>query len=328
MANYNYRNLVFEGGGVKGIAYGGALFELEQKDILAGIKRVAGTSAGAITAVLLAVGYDHGEVSDIVAGTNFNDFADDSFGIVRDAERFLSDFGWHKGDYFRKWIGNLIRNKMGKKDLTFRELHASGGALDLYLTATNLSDQIAEKFSHEHTPGMEIRDAARMSMSIPLYFRCVRYGQDQDIMVDGGVSWNYPLNIFDNEAYLDNAANGEKVDYNPSANYVFNHETLGFRLDSLQEIEFNQANWANVPKDIDNILNYAMALVGFMHSMANKKHLHKNDWNRTVFIDTLDVNTTDFDLSAQKINALIESGKEGVIKYFTWKDANFSNIPA
>ena len=87
-----FRNLVFEGGGVKGIAYGGALKELNDRDILKKITRVAGTSAGAITAVLLAVGYSHDEVSDIVADTNFNDFADDSLGIVRDAERFAFAF--------------------------------------------------------------------------------------------------------------------------------------------------------------------------------------------------------------------------------------------
>ncbi|WP_412515197.1 patatin-like phospholipase family protein [Vibrio cyclitrophicus] len=193
--------------------------------------------------------------------------------------------------------------------------------MNLYLVATNLSDQVSEIFSHEHTPNVEIRDATRMSMSIPLYFKCVRYGSDKDIMVDGGVAWNYPLNIFDNKAYLNNPSNGVEVDYNKSENYVFNHETLGFRLDSLNEIEFNQSSWSNVPRDIDNILNYAMALVGFMHTVANKKHLHKNDWKRTIFIDTLDVQTTDFDLSEPKIKALIESGKSGVVSHFKWRES-------
>ena len=327
MSKYNFKNMVFEGGGVKGIAYGGALYELEEMGILSSIERVAGTSAGAITAVLLAVGYNHKEVSDIVASINFNDFADDSAGIVRDAERFISDFGWHKGDFFRRWIGKLIRNKKGKKDLTFKELHESKNSLDLYLVATNLSDQTSEIFSHEHTPDIEIRDAARMSMSIPLYFKCVRYGKDKDIMIDGGVAWNYPLNIFDNIKYVSNPKNGEKVSYNKSDGYILNQETLGFRLDSMQEIDFNQSNWSNVPKDIDNILNYAMSLVEFMHTMANKKHLHKNDWNRTVFIDTLDVNTTDFNISKKKINDLIESGKNGVKKHFDWRNQELIKKP-
>ncbi|MEJ7662608.1 MAG: hypothetical protein WKG07_25115 [Hymenobacter sp.] len=41
-----YRNLVLEGGGIRGIAYGGALQELESRGVLAGIRRVGGTSAG------------------------------------------------------------------------------------------------------------------------------------------------------------------------------------------------------------------------------------------------------------------------------------------
>ena len=42
-----FKNLVFEGGGVKGIAYAGALQVLETQNGMPDIKRVAGTSAGA-----------------------------------------------------------------------------------------------------------------------------------------------------------------------------------------------------------------------------------------------------------------------------------------
>lgn len=47
-------NLVFEGGGVKGVAYCGALHELDSQGILPAVTSVAGTSAGAITAALVA----------------------------------------------------------------------------------------------------------------------------------------------------------------------------------------------------------------------------------------------------------------------------------
>jgi len=56
-----FRNLVFEGGGVKGIAYVGAMEVLEEKGILGDVRRVGGTSAGAINAVLLAAGYSNDE---------------------------------------------------------------------------------------------------------------------------------------------------------------------------------------------------------------------------------------------------------------------------
>ncbi len=49
-----YRNLVFKGGGVRGIAYMGALELLEEYRIVDNIERVAGTSAGAIAATLMS----------------------------------------------------------------------------------------------------------------------------------------------------------------------------------------------------------------------------------------------------------------------------------
>ncbi|WP_437333200.1 patatin-like phospholipase family protein [Sorangium sp. So ce394] len=56
-------DLVFQGGGVKGVAYVGAIAELDRRDALAGVTTVAGTSAGANTAAPLAVGAGAEEVS-------------------------------------------------------------------------------------------------------------------------------------------------------------------------------------------------------------------------------------------------------------------------
>ena len=80
----NYRNLVFEGGGVKGIAYGGALEKIDELNILSGITRVAGTSAGAIAASLLALGYDSRSFSKIISETKFNKFQDNTFLFIRE----------------------------------------------------------------------------------------------------------------------------------------------------------------------------------------------------------------------------------------------------
>lgn len=131
MTDYNIKNLVFEGGGVKGIAYGGALYELDKLNILNNIKRVTGISAGAITAVLLATGYNYSEIMDILKNINYNNFEDDDIGVLKDIKRFFSDFGWYKGDFLKNWIGELIFEKQGKKDLTFEELHNAPNSLEL-----------------------------------------------------------------------------------------------------------------------------------------------------------------------------------------------------
>ena len=66
-----------------------------------------------------------------------------------------------------------------------------------------------------------------------------------------------------------------------------------------------------------------------MMEMANKSHLHKNDWNRTVFIDTLDIKTTQFNLKPEEVKSLMSNGKIFTEKYFDWKnnDPVYKNIP-
>lgn len=319
--NHNFKNLVFEGGGVKGVAYGGALDVFDQMNILPNVTRVAGTSAGAINAVLLALGYTSEEVSKIIATTNFRDFEDKStfplniYGIFR-------KYGWFKGDVFKEWMGQYIRKKTGSENFTFGDLYESTKSSNnsfrlLYLIATNLTQQKAEIFSHEHSLSVPIKNAVRMSMGIPLYFRSVK--KFDDIMVDGGVAYNYPINLFDHKKYLSNPKNvGDfKTD---EKGYVFNYETLGFRLDSKESIQHNRDDWENVPVKIKNIKDYAIGILNFMMEMANKGHLQKSDWNRTIFIDTKGVKTTDFDLTEDKINDLIDSGKNATEKYFEWRD--------
>ena len=306
---------------MKGIAYGGAMEVLHALNILPGIERIAGTSAGAINATMLALGYTSAEVSKIIAETYFKDFEDGN--LFSELLGITKKYGWFKGDKFKAWIGKYIEAKTGKADITFKELAAvakAKGFRQLYVVSTNLTRQQAMIFSHEpeHFPDTPIRDAVRMSMSIPLYFQSVM--KDNEVWVDGGVSLNYPVNLFDNTRYVTNELNAEKVTYNTDIGYVFNYETLGFRLDSTKVIEYNRDNWKSEPVKIDNIKDYAVGLVNFLMEMANKKHLHQNDWNRTIFIDTLDVKTTDFKLSPAKIQELLASGRTGVNEYFKWRD--------
>ena len=92
--SYQFRNLIFEGGGVKGIAYVGAMQVLERESILPNIQRVGGTSAGAINATLVALGFTNAEQRSILNKLDFNNFMDDSRGVFRDVFRLLRKFGW------------------------------------------------------------------------------------------------------------------------------------------------------------------------------------------------------------------------------------------
>jgi NTE family protein len=170
--SYSFRNLVFEGGGVKGIAYVGALQVLEEKGILPDIKRIGGTSVGAINAALLALGYSNSQQRDILWNLDFKKFLDASW-LIPNLFRVLTRYGWHKGDAFREWISELIKAKMGASNATFQDLKEAGRP-DLYIYGTNLSTHFSEVFSVEHTPTLPIAHAVRISMSLPLFFQSIR----------------------------------------------------------------------------------------------------------------------------------------------------------
>ena len=330
---YHFKNLVFEGGGVKGIAYVGALEILNDEGILKDIKRVAGTSAGAMVAVLVGLGYTAVEISEIMWDLNFQNFLDDTFGYARDIDRLINEYGWYKGDFFRKLMAGFIKDKTGNGEATFKDLAKAKKYKDIYLIGADLSTGFSKVFCYEKTPNVKVADAARISMSIPLFFRAVNgINEDGHIYVDGGLLDNYPIKVFDHASYVFEEQNKRVTDYYEKTNkslrkkldqvdeYVYNKETLGFRLDSKEEIEkFLHPNLVMpIKNDIKTLFSYTKALVTTLIDFQNNVHLHSDDWQRTVYIDTLGVGSTDFKISDTKKKNLVESGKSHTIKYLEW----------
>ena len=335
---YHFRNLVFEGGGVKGIAYVGAMKLLEEENILPGIKRVGGTSAGAINATLFALGFTTIETRNVLRKLDFNNFMDDSWGVIRDTKRLLDKFGWYKGDFFHEWISGHIKKKLGDPNATFQNLQEDGKP-ELYVYGTNLSTRCGEVFSYQHTPKTRIADAVRISMSIPLFFSSVTNARG-DVYVDGGVLNNYPVKLFDREKYISpenrkkmavrtkyyEKENESFLKKHPSSSpYVYNKETLGFRLDSKQEIGVFRYGAEPAHHRIDDFFDYVKSLVTTIVESQANTHLHNDDWQRTIYIDTLGVGTTDFDLSDAMKKKLENSGMKGAKAYFEWFNNPKSN---
>jgi NTE family protein len=339
---YPFRNLIFEGGGVKGIGYVGALKALEDRKIVRKITRVGGTSAGAINAVLLALGFTLKETEEILFSLNFRNFMDDSWGVIRDTNRLISEFGFYKGDFFRDWMGRLIEKKTANENSTFNDLR-NRKFKDLYLIGTNLSTGFSEVFSADHTPRTRVVDAARISMSLPLFFRAVRNFRN-DVYVDGGVFNNYPIKLFDRKKYVTKTklkSHAVETEYykpineklrgkHPgSSQYLYNKETLGFRLDSAKEIAVFRDAAEPEHRKIEDFFDYAGALIHSVLNVQEDQHLHSDDWHRTIYINTLNVKTTDFDLPNEDKQNLIEQGKLGVDKYFEWYDkADPNDLPS
>lgn len=282
-------NLVFEGGGVKGTAYAGALEVLEARGVLDTVRRVAGTSAGSITALLVALGYDAEETRGIVLALDYERFREGGF--FHDVERLFDRYGWYEGAYATCLFECLVERKLGSRDATFADLHARTAAdprfKDLYVVATNLDRNDWVVFSHEDPRFRDLPLAAgvRASMSIPLYFTAQRIAGET--FVDGGVVHNYPIDVF--------SGGGP-----PGA------DTLGFFLGGRhegREITNLRALTESVFKSlvavqIDDVCRDPAVVA------------------RTVFIDPLGIHTTDFELTGEQKCALIRSGVAGTEAYF------------
>ncbi|XP_061191396.1 uncharacterized protein LOC133199587 [Saccostrea echinata] len=232
-------NLVFGGGGAKGVAYIGVIEVLEQVNILPNVKRFAGTSAGSIVASLLALKCPVPDIQKYMR-INFDYLLKDcccglcscnqacccacpcccscwlgcldrisscfltTCGICNLLCRVCScrsvSFGMYTGDKFKTWLGNRFKELGFSSKVTFKELYEKNGN-ELCIVVTNISTQIEEYCHVKTTPDMEIRQAVRMSMSIPVVFEDVRMinvsSGREAVYIDGGLLCNYPIFCFD-----------------------------------------------------------------------------------------------------------------------------------
>ena len=304
------RNLVFEGAGIRGIAYAGVITELEQMDKLASVRKVGGTSAGAIVALTVSLGYSAKEIGEIVSETNFKKFNDGNYFFLGGINRINKYFGWYRGNRFENWLEKLIEQKTGNTDITFEELHAKGYR-DLYITGTCLNKQQLVIFSYETYPKMKVKDAVRISASIPLYFEAVfidregkvirhpKQKEGLDIMVDGGFTGNFPIRMFD------------------SSNQV-NTSTIGFRIDSDDQIKNDRESNTIASMPVGNFKQYMAAFYNIIIENLNRPQLTKEDWQRTVSISDGKVGPRIRRLSAKEINILIENGRQAVRSYIDY----------
>jgi NTE family protein len=331
---YDIHNLVFEGGGVRGIAYIGALKVLEEKGILSGIQRIGGTSAGAINALFLGLGFTADEMNSKLELFDLKKIQDGSWGVIPNVYRLAKKFGWYKGDYILENIKEIIRQKTEDGESTFEDIEnmpKERGFKSMFFMGTDVSTGLSDVFSAEHTPRMRVADAVRISMSTPIVFAPVRSALG-NVFVDGGILDNYPIKLFDREEYV-GPENSLVPDYYERINsqleekgrtrsgYVFNKETLGFRLDTREEISKFRDHEIPSPERIRNVFDFARALYRTFRNTQQSVHLHSDDWERTIYIDTLGVGTIDFDLDDAKKEELIKSGYDCTLSYFDWYDS-------
>lgn len=319
-----YKNLVLEGGGIRGLAYGGALEVLEQKNILSGIENVAGSSAGAIAGLMVALDYSSEEIDSILQLLKIQEFNDGKF-LFGKIRRIKNQYGMYKGDKFESWLAELIENKTGDANTTFEQLHElhlkDKRFKNFFCTATDITNQRLEILSWKHWPQMKLRTAVHISGCIPFYF--VPVGIDSTgkevaendstlvgLFVDGGMLCNYPINMFDSCT-----GGGDPLS---CKNVVYNTQTLGLKLERAEQIkEFDKNETRIAPYKINNMKDYSTAVMNLVMEGLNRKSPDlENERGRTIYISYGDISGKPRRVSAAEKKVLHENGFFAANKFF------------
>lgn len=179
---------------MKGIAYMGALNVLEKYGFK--FNHFVGSSAGAITAALLAVGYSPAELGQVLERTDFRKFKDGW--LLPSLVLLPLRKGLYKGDAFRVWLEELLRKKFPQYsnsiDIRFHHLMLADRPyrrLTVFASTRNRRSIPFDSGGPAATRTEKISFACRCSMAIPLFFIPERISGER--VVDGGVQNNFPV---------------------------------------------------------------------------------------------------------------------------------------
>lgn len=286
---------VFSGGGIKGLAFAGAI----QAAAEAGYTEwheLAGTSAGAITAMCLAVGYDAAALKHQLETFDFATIEDygGPFGVGR-LENVAFHRGLTHGKVLHQWIRDLLA-QAPRPATKFGELPAG----TLKVIGTDLAHARMVVFPDDvglyidsqgkplHPDEFPIADAVRISAGYPYFFPPLTLRdaatRKEGVLVDGGVCSPYPVFVFDT----------------PQPD----HPTWGFRLfggSSPEQPTYNAIDGLDWPLDMLG------AVLDTSTNALDRLEL-KPFGNRTVSIPTGSVPTLQFSLNAEQKTFLYESG--------------------
>ncbi len=319
-----YKNLVLEGGGVRGLAYAGAYSVLYQKGIIDNIENIAGSSAGSIAGLMISLGYTPVEMDSIMRNLKIEKFNDGHWGIIGKVNRFKKEYGLFHGKKYEQWLKELIETKTGNSTTTFLQLHEmrkqNKNIKEFYCTGTNLTQQRTEIFSWKHTPNMMIKTAVRISGSIPIYYKPVildslgnevikiNKGVLYNYYVDGGMVANFPITIFDS------CKNGSVLNCIP---IKYNKETIGLKLERPEQLPEFPNNTKLTTYPIYNRENYLGAFFNLMQETLQRKSLNlEEEKGRTIYISQGHYSAQIKKMSDDAKNELFSFGKKAVEDFF------------
>lgn len=269
-------NLIFEGSGPKGAIYIGAIEVLEERRILDGIKNVGGSSSGAMTALVVGLGYSAAEIRQITFEQDWSHLADfwpkneevsgfwNKLEKTKDtlAKRLFGDEGkgtglcW--GNNLQNWMATIVQKRVDKALETEDDQNS-----ERYNRALTMRDKKDITFADLAElgilfPELNIRDISVTGANITdqrLEIFNVHNTPDMPVDLAVRISASFPIFfksiIYKDKEYIDGGAlNNYPMCIYDMAPYIKESEkkrfqglygqnlcTLGFRVDSSEEIK-------------------------------------------------------------------------------------------
>jgi NTE family protein len=283
--------LIFSGGGVKGLSYIGFLKKFEELsksgDIEANVQTVAGVSCGALVATMYAIGYTATELEQY--------FLEKDLEPLRDVrlKYFFTKWGFESGKKIIEMLEELLERKGFDKDITFQALYERT-KIDLHIYACNLTRYKMISFRYSDSPNLAVTKAVRMSFGIPFIFTLQKY--KGDIIVDGGIMNNYPIDLYDQRDKDDGL--DEVLGVKIIAQGECDHHEVDERIERLDSYAYNVMSVVLIHKD--KII-----------SMSERYKRH------TIHVDTKDITyIVKFNMSKEEKEKLFAYGYEAASKFF------------
>lgn len=304
--------IAFCGGGVLGTAYVGALSVLEQHGLdYTRIKRFAGTSAGAIMASTLAVGYRAAGCMRQLQALNFDDL------MSPDLSALTRGRGLSSGRALERWMGQVLAEQTGDPNITMGQVLERYGK-ELVIVTTELDTGRERKLTPHSDPDLPVKAAVRMSAGIPIVFDVYAYQGHQ--YCDGGLVNNWPVDALPQDG---TGLGMVTFSFNDFIHYELYHllwdpippETRGFDYERIGQA-FAQALYSHSEKTT-SIFGVATRSMRIIYDRLTREQIYRyaERWPgglsmpRAVFLCVGEYGALDTDISTTGQLELFEMGR-------------------
>jgi len=303
------KGIVFNGGGVLGVAHVGALkrlYELGKFEY----EFYAGSSVGAIIATGMALDASYEFIERLVARVDFKVLLDDTpyDANVLDILRLLRKYGWYKGEAIKELYKSFIHDLTGNGDITMLQAYESTGKF-LLLTTFRTNDSTTVEITKDTYPHAPVYEALYWSSAYPFLFATepVRAADikkytgvdphNDVVFIDGGTLNNYPFDLL--------------------AKHTPVNTIIGLHLSNDQEeLLYNNTQRCKkeaLPPPPTNILAHALICAEAIRLQAMSSHVNAEIWSNTISINVGSLSSTDFNISQETKQSLFQIGYNSVI---------------